>query len=311
VSDLPTRQLGGTDLTVTRLGYGAMELRNEWPSRDSTEDQAELILNKVLDSGINFIDAAIDYGETEERIGRHISHRRSEYILATKCGCLSGDLLAEAPPVDRASRLAHVFTPENIIQGLEQSLTRMKTDYVDLMQFHLTPTRDQLLEEGGIECVQDLKRQGLVRWIGMSGTAPNLIDHIEMGVFDQFQIPYSAMQRDHEDLITEAAATGAGIVIRGGAAKGGPGKESGKFWDAWQRVDLTDLQGEMSRQEFILRFTLSHPHVDTTIVGTIDPDHLDENVAATKQGALPEDVYTATKQRLTAAGFAPLEAAAS
>jgi aryl-alcohol dehydrogenase-like predicted oxidoreductase len=310
MGDLPTRQLGRTGLLVTTLGYGTMELRNEAPSRDTSEEQAELLLNRVLDSGINFIDTSVDYGQAEERIGRHISHRRSEYILATKCGCLSGALLTNAPKADRTSRLPHIFTPANITHGLEQSLTRMRTDYVDLVQFHISPSREQLIEEGGLECLKDLQRQGLVRWIGMSGIAPNLTDHIEMGVFDEFQIPYSAMQRDHEDLITAAADTGAGIVIRGGAAKGGPGKETGKMWDVWQSVNLADLQGDMSRQQFILRFTLSHPHVDTTIVGTINPDHLDENVAVAKLGSLPHGVYEEAKQRLAAAGVGPNAATA-
>ena len=187
----------------------------------------------------------------------------------------------------------------------------MRTDYVDLMQFHISPSRQQLIEEGGLECLKDLQRQGLVRWIGMSGIPPNLSDHVEMGVFDEFQIPYSAMQRDNEDLITAAARAGAGIVIRGGAAKGGPGKEAGKMWDVWQRVKLADLLGDMTRQQFILRFTLSHPHVDTTIVGTINPDHLAENVAAAKIGSLPDGVYEVAKQRLAAAGIRPSAASAN
>ena len=61
------------------LGYGAMELRGAPRARDITEEQAETILNKVLDSGINYIDTSIDYGLSEERIGRYISHRRAEY----------------------------------------------------------------------------------------------------------------------------------------------------------------------------------------------------------------------------------------
>src|SRR4029453_7467009 len=63
---------------------------------------------------------------------------------------------------------------------------------------------------------------GTVRFIGMSGTLPNLADHIAMGVFDVLQIPYSVVEREHEALITAAAEAGAGIIIRGGAAKGGP-----------------------------------------------------------------------------------------
>ena len=72
------------------LGYGAMELRGAPRARDITEAQAETILNAVLDAGINYIDTSIDYGVSEERIGRYISRRRSEYYLASKCGCLVG-----------------------------------------------------------------------------------------------------------------------------------------------------------------------------------------------------------------------------
>ena len=92
MADLPKRTLGRTGLEVTTLGYGAMELRGAPRGRDVSEEQAERILNAVLDAGINFIDTSIDYGVAEERIGRYISHRRSEYFLASKCGCLAGDL---------------------------------------------------------------------------------------------------------------------------------------------------------------------------------------------------------------------------
>jgi aryl-alcohol dehydrogenase-like predicted oxidoreductase len=293
-------------MQVTTLGYGAMELRGAPRGRDVSEAQAERILNAVIDSGINFVDASIDYGVAEERIGKYISHRRGEYFLATKCGCLSGPLLDNAPPAPSGRGFAHVFTPENIVRGLEQSLTRMKTDYVDLLQFHASPSSEQLFEHGALECVQDLKKQGKVRWIGMSGTIPNLKDHIEMGVFDEFQIPYSAMEREHEDLIAAASRAGAGIVIRGGAAKGGPGKEEGSAWDKWQEVDLTDLLDGMSRQEFVLRFTISHPHMDTTIVGTISPEHLNDNVEAVLHGVLPTDVYEEAKRRLATAGLQPI-----
>jgi aryl-alcohol dehydrogenase-like predicted oxidoreductase len=78
----------------------------------------------------------------------------------------------------------------------------------------------------------DWRRRGEARqqgFVGMSGTFPNLRDHIAMGVFDVFQIPYSAVEREHEDAITRAAEAGAGIVVRGGAAKGAPseGKQTG------------------------------------------------------------------------------------
>src|SRR5215831_15237186 len=187
MSELPTRQLGQTGLHVTMLGYGAMELRGVPRGRDVTDKEAETILHAALDSGINYIDTSIDYGLSEERIGRYIGARRHEYYLASKCGCLVG-----APPAPRGQTSAHVFTRDNILKGVEQSLTRMRTDHLDVLQFHISPSRQTLEENGALETVLELKRAGTIRHVGMSGTWPNLADHIAMGVFDVFQIPYSA-----------------------------------------------------------------------------------------------------------------------
>jgi aryl-alcohol dehydrogenase-like predicted oxidoreductase len=209
MSDLPTRELGRTGLQVTMLGYGAMELRGAPRARDISEAQAETILNAVLDAGINYIDTSIDYGLSEERIGRYIGHRRDEYYLASKCGCLVG-----APPAPRGERNPHVFTRENVVAGVEQSLVRMKTDHLDVVQFHSSPSQQTLADNGAAEALLDLRSAGKVRFIGMSGTFPHLQDHIAMGVFDVFQIPYSAVEREHEAAITAASTAGAGIVIR-------------------------------------------------------------------------------------------------
>ena len=302
MTELPKATLGRTGLQVTRLGYGAMELRGAPRGRDVTDAQAETILHAALDAGINYIDTSIDYGVSEERIGRYISHRRSEYYLASKCGCLVG-----ASPAPRGQRSPHVFTRDNILAGVEQSLARMRTDYLDVLQFHISPSRKTLEEQGALETVLELKRAGTIRFVGMSGTLPNLPDHIAMGVFDVFQIPYSAVEREHEALITAAARAGAGIVIRGGAAKGAPteGKRDGVQWERWQRVQIADLLGGMTSMEFILRFTFTHPDLHTNIVGTIDPVHLRQNVDVVRQGPLPADVYAEAKRRLDAAGVIP------
>src|SRR5467141_3529510 len=172
------RELGRTGQQVTTLGYGAMELRGAPRARDITEAQAETILNKVLDAGINYIDTSIDYGQSEERIGRYISHRRAEYYLASKCGCLVG-----APPAPRGQRGQHVFTRDNVVAGVGQSLVRMKTDYLDVVQFHSSPSRRTLEEHGALEALLELKEAGKVRFIGMSGTLPHLMDHIANGRF--------------------------------------------------------------------------------------------------------------------------------
>src|SRR5262245_51318592 len=263
MSKLPKRQLGRTGLEVSMLGYGAMGLRAAPRGRDVTEAQAEAILHAVLDAGINYIDTSIDYGSSEERIGRHIGDRRAEYYLASKCGCLVG-----APPAPRGQTSPHVFTRDNILRGVEQSLARMRTDHLDVLQFHISPSRQTLEKDGALETVLELKRSGATRFIGMSGTLPNLVEHVAMGVFDVFQIPYSAVEREHEAIIGAAAQSGAGIVIRGGAAKGAPteGKHEGLQWDRWQKVRLEDMLGGLTALEIIVRLPLSLTVIDATIL---------------------------------------------
>ena len=296
---LDTATFGRTGLEVTRLGYGAMEIRDAPSGRQATEDDARTILNAVLDAGINFIDTSIDYGRSEEFIGKYISHRRSEFYLASKCGCA----VVSDPALGR-----HVFTRENIVAGVNQSLARMRTDHLDAVQFHSSLTRQEIEEGEGIETLLDLKQEGKIRFLGSSSSLPNLADHIVMGVFDVFQIPYSALQRDHEDLIASAAEGGAGTIIRGGVAKGqdlGQNETWRKFDEA--KLDQLREDGE-SRTAFMLRFTLSHANLHTTIVGTKDPAHLQENVEAALRGALSPDTYTEAKSRLDEAGVKPAEA---
>jgi len=135
-----------------------------------------------------------------------------------------------------------------------------------------------------------------------------------MGVFDAFQIPYSALQREHEAVIARASAAGAGIIIRGGVARGAPADWRRTYYmlpgtalrDRWQNARLDDLLGGASRSEFTLRFTLSSPDLDTTIVGTRDVGHLRDNIAAALKGPLPDDVMNEAKRRLAAAGSSPV-----
>ena len=262
------------------------------------------MLNAVLDAGINFIDTAIDYGQSETEIGRHIAHRRDEYFLATKGGC------ALDPTAHDASErtvfgvvLEHDYRRANIIAGIEQSLRRLRTDHLDLVQFHFGPSLEVLEQTGAVETLLELKRAGKVRFIGSSSMLPNLTEHIAMGVFDAFQIPYSALQPQHDEAISAAASAGAGTIIRGGVARGEPGAGQGgeRVWALWEAAALDDLLDGMSRTEFMLRFTIAHPGLHTTIIGTLNPDHLAANLATVARGPLPVDVVDEVKRRVAAA----------
>ena len=289
--NLPKAVLGRTNLSVTRLGWGAAD-RRVW-----NEDLAESICNSVLDAGINYVDTANDYGRSEEFIGKLISHRRDEFYLASKCGCVPGGG-------------SHVWTEENAFRGLHESLSRLKTDYLDLMQLH-NPTVNECERGRLVEALNEMRDQGKVRWIGISTTLPHLPTFLEWGVFDTFQIPYSALERQHEEWITQVAEAGIGTVVRGGVALGEPGQGLGipERWRGFSGAKLEDLQeADESRTAFMLRFTLTHPSIDTIIVGTQNPAHLRENVVAVNRGPLPADVYEEAKRRLSAAGLLPAAA---
>lgn len=302
MSGISRRTLGRTGLDVTILGYGAMELRGEPRGPAISDADASRMLNAVLDGGINFIDTSPDYGASEEHIGKAIAHRRSEFFLASKCGCLVG-----AAPAPAGQRNPHIFTAENVRAGVEQSLRRMKTDYLDLVQFHASPSPAELEAEGALEELKKLQAEGKVRFLGMSGTLPNMPSQVALGVFDEFQVPYSALQREHEEVIAAASEAGAGIVVRGGVARGTPedwqrsgsGLEPGQAKDRWENGKLDEILDGMTRMEFMLRFTLSNPHLDTTIVGTRNPAHLAGNIEAAARGPLPADIYEEAKRRLS------------
>jgi len=292
--------LGRTGLQITQLGYGSMGIRGPrtWGVRVVDEETADALLNSVLDAGINFIDTSPDYGASEQRIGQYISSRRREYYLATKCGCVYTQH-------EDHLEIDHAWNKEVVQRNLESSLRRLRTDYVDVLQFH-GGDAESLRRAGLIDLLTDYRDQGVVRFIGASSSLPHLPGLIELGVFDTFQIPYSCLAPQHGDLITRAAETGAGIIIRGGIAQGGPDAEIQRpaLNDVWTRARLDDLlPPDMPRAELILRYTLSHPHCHTAIVGTCNPAHLAANIAAAAQGPLPPELYEQVTARVAAVGL--------
>ena len=284
--NLPTAILGRTGLEVTRLGFGAAH------RRAMTDEEMSAQLNAVLDAGITFVDTANDYGNSEEMIGRFLRHRRDEFVLATKCGCNPD---------------GHIWTRENLFRGLHESLERLRVDYVDVMQLH-NPSVAECEEGELVTALQDMRAQGKVRWIGASTTLPHLPTYLSWDVFDVYQIPYSALERDHEIWLTTTAQAEAGTIIRGGVALGEPkvGLGTTERWQAFEQAGLGELrQADESDTSFMLRYTLTHPDVHTIIVGTTNPVHLEENVQAVLAGPLPADVYAEAKQRLDRIGVTP------
>ena len=294
---LPKAILGRTGLEVTRLGFGCANYRDNithW-----TPEQAANVWYMALDAGINFFDTAYDYVNSEEWIGWALASRYNEFYLASKCGC------TDTIPTRNDSN--HSWTRDNLFRNIEISLRRLNRDSIDIIQLHNATVAE--CEKGAlVRALSDIRDQGMVKWIGSSTTNPDLPTFLSWGVFDVMQIPYSALQRQHELWIGKAAKEGVGIIIRGGVAQGetGVGRGVSDTWEIFNKASLRYLmEDDETPSSFVLRYTLSHPNADTIIVGTTKTEHLQENIDATIKGPLNPDIYNEAKRRLSLAGEIP------
>jgi aryl-alcohol dehydrogenase-like predicted oxidoreductase len=302
MNELATSMLGRTGIEVSRLGYGSMELRHTGtPARPQLDRAtASSLLNGVLESGITYIDTSPTYGPAEELIGEFLSSKRDRFTLATKTGFVIEELPARR----------HVFTREVVRAGLEWSLRRLRTDYVDLVQLPGSPTPEELRELGTLDELEALRAEGKCRFFGISGWLPNLSEHLDQAAFDVFQIPYSALEQENASILPDAASAGIGTVVRGGVAQGavvasGDAPVDASSEDrsaaqraAWASANLDELLEGNDRAEFMIRYLLSNPSINTAIVGTSSIDHLHANVAAALHGPLSAEVYAAAQERI-------------
>ncbi len=212
------RRMGKTGLIVSRLGYGAMELLGPPLARALDERDAIRFLNQMIDRGITYVDTSIDYGLSETLIGKALAHRRTDFILASKCACQVG-----VEPGGRGGE-KHIYTGENVKAGVLQSLRRLRTDHLDVVQVHGDPTRKELEDGGVIDALLDLQRRGAVRQLGISSRLPKLAEFVDADYFTLVQVPYSALQRQNEEIIAALKRAGKAVVARGVTGRGAPGK---------------------------------------------------------------------------------------
>jgi aryl-alcohol dehydrogenase-like predicted oxidoreductase len=302
------RRMGRTELVASRVGYGAMELAGAPRARALEERDAVRFLNQVIDRGINYIDTSIDYGLSEQLIGKALSHRRADFVLASKCACQVG---VEGPG-ERGEK--HIYTGENVTAGVEQSLRRLRTDYLDVVQVHGNPTRTELEDGGVIDALLKLQRDGKVRHLGISSRLPLLAEFVDADYFSVIQVPYSALQRQNEDVIAALQRAGKAVVARGVTGRGAPGKDwttrpigtaKGDAQQLWERARLDELLGGMSRIEFMIRFAMANNNIDVALVATTDEVHLAADVDYAIKGPLEPKLFKAACDRLATAGGGP------
>jgi aryl-alcohol dehydrogenase-like predicted oxidoreductase len=271
-------KLGKTDLEVSRLGFGGAEI-GFVPNIKQADVDA--LLNSALDSGLNLIDTAAGYFESEKMIGEAVGHRRKEFYLISKCGELDGFTRSD-------------WSKEGILAAIETSLRDMKTDYLDIAQLHSCSA--EILRQG--DCIEGLQRaveKGYTRYIGYSGDNENAKFAIETNVFDTLQTSVSvADQSPIDGNIKLAHSKGLGIIAKRPIANA-VWRNTEKpadayhhsYWERIQKLPFPFLKKSLEESISIaLRFTLSVEGISTAIVGTTKPNRWQENAEYVAEGNL-------------------------
>jgi aryl-alcohol dehydrogenase-like predicted oxidoreductase len=271
VIKLETRQLGNTGLTVSRLGVGLNEIGHLSLGDEAT---AARVLTLALDKGVSFFDTAACYGSSEELVGRAVRGRRHEFVLSTKAGHAVGDYAGPS------------WTAETVRDSIERSLRRMRTDYLDLVHLHSCSVA--VLERGDvIQALQDAKEAGKTRNIGYSGDNEAAAWAVESGLFDTLETSFNLVdQRARIRLFDRAESQGMGIIAKrpiANAAWGVESSPSGYAAEYHRRAQIMIQEGPIPDVPddpilLALGFVLAHEAVDTAIVGTRDPEHMQANI---------------------------------
>jgi aryl-alcohol dehydrogenase-like predicted oxidoreductase len=295
------RTLGRTGIKVSPYALGALALGTHIGNTDT--DDSVRIIHKALDAGINFIDTADAYGESEVVVGQALKGRRDDVVLATKFSRPAGD----DPNQQGASR-------RWIMTAVENSLRRLQTDHIDLYQVH-RPDPDTDIEET-LSALSDLIHSGKVRAVGTSALPPSDIVEAQwvaerrgLERFRTDQPPYSILSRGIErEVLPVAQRYGMGILVwgplaqgmlTGRARKGQPTdlrraalmkafSDEGRLDAVEQLIPLAADAG-LPMTHLALAFVLAHPGVTSAIIGPHTMDQLDDLLAAADV-ALTDDI---------------------
>ena len=279
------RRLGKTGMEVTVLGFGGAEIG----FRGVPEDVVGRLLNSALDAGLNVIDTAECYIDSEVSIGQTVSARRSEYFLFTKCG---------------HEKDGDNWNPKKMTEQVDQSLRRLKTDRVDLLQLH-SCTGDQLRQGDVVDVLKRAQEAGKTRFIGYSGDGPAAMYAVDCGAFETLQISVNIADQEAIDHAVPAAqAKGMGVIAKRPIANAvwlhtsKPDPYYQTYWERLPALDYEFLKGDVpSAVSTALRFTLAVPGVATAIVGTTQPDRWRQNAELLKAGPLDPREWNAMRSR--------------
>ena len=288
------RRLGRTDMMVSVLGFGGSEIGYQRVSRRTVGR----LLDGALDAGLNVIDTAECYEDSEELIGGAVAARRREFYLFTKCGHGRG--------WGRGN-----WRPAALLASIERSLKRLATDHLDLIQLH-SCSREELGKGDVIGALQRARERGLTRYIGYSGDGEAARYAVECGRFDTLQTSVSIADQEALDLTLPLARTReVGIIAKRPLANAAwryarkPAEPYYQtYWSRLRALDYPFLRNPGAGAATALRFTLAVAGVHTAIVGTAKPERWTQNAAQLEAGALPAQEFETIRARWRAAADA-------
>ena len=305
------RQFGRTGMRVSALGFGAAEIGFE----NASDHVVDAIVGVALDTGINVIDTAAMYSDSEEKIGRALRGRRQQCLLFTKCGRFLPSRLSAAGlhlrlgmklrqilgKADNAESLT--WDPRALRWNIDESLVRLRTDWIDLIQLH-SCSEDTLRRGEVIEVLQRARQAGKVRHIGYTGDGPAARYAIQCGQFEAVQVSINIADQDAIDLTVPLAQQQCmGVIAKRPIANAlwrSPQRPESihnqTYWDRLQELRYDFLQDERAF-ETAIRFTLSIPGIQTAIVGTTNPAHLRHHAEFAATGALDRHQFDRIRAR--------------
>lgn len=272
------RELGRTGIKVSTLGFGAGHIGAE--SLD--ESKIEKLIAFLIENGINLFDTARGYGVSEERLGRFLKGKRDKVVICTKVGY----------------GVNHVddWSYDAVMQGIEEALVKLKTDYIDIVMLH-TCSIDTLRRYEVVRALHDAKEQGKIRAAGYSGDNDELELAVNSQWFDCVECSINVCdQYAINNTMNDIHNNGLGLIVKRPSANAPwrfPEQPYGhyceEYWKRFREMNIASFSGNW--QETALRFSAFTYGVTSIIAGTTSIDHAAENIKYVEKGPLDKVLY--------------------
>ncbi|GAA4111155.1 aldo/keto reductase [Aquimarina addita] len=285
-------QLGNSDLKISEISFGCMSLEREF-------DTSRKLIHLAINKGINYFDTADIYqnGENEIILGKALKEYRNQVIIGTKVG--------NQP---RPDGKGWDWNPKKkyIIKAVENSLSRLQTDYIDLYQLHGGTIEDPIDET--IDAFETLVTQGKIRYYGISSIRPNVIrEYTKRSNIISVMMQYSLLdRRPEESCLNFLCENNIGVIARGALAKGLLAGKTATDYLQYTPSEVTQIstivkeiagkRNTMSKTA--IKFVLEHPAIISAAVGIRSEDQLLQSIGTSTNDRLSKEEFLKMQQAI-------------